>query len=298
MTASLAALSAQPLATPVFDPHVHFFAYGRGDYHWLKQQGPPFWPQKRCIQRDFSMADLILGHGLELKGVAHIEAGFDNQHPDRELSWLQEQDFQGPAISYAAIDQAPEEFYLALARLKSPLLRGIRDITEESEGKRLLSPSVGRNLVHLATLGLLFEAQFSLHEADLAAAVVAHAKANPELEIVINHAGLVTPDTWDAWLEGLSLCATCNNIHLKCCGWEITYPDGDINWQQKVIRTAISQLGERRIMLASNFPLCLFSRSYQRLWQDYRDMDLPYFSALAYSNAHRLYTTEVQHPGV
>ncbi|WP_105253961.1 amidohydrolase family protein [Pseudoalteromonas sp. T1lg75] len=296
--ASLAATpSAQPLALPVFDPHVHFFAYARGDYYWLKQQGPPFWPQKRCIQRDFSRADLILGDGWVLKGVAHIEAGFDNQHPGRELSWLQEQDFQGPAISYAAIDQAPEQFAVSLELLKFPLLRGIRDITEESEGKRLLSPNVGQNLAHLATQGLLFEAQFSLCEPELAAAVVAHAKANPRLNIVINHAGLVTPDTWDAWVAGLILCAACDNIYLKCCGWEITYPDGDVNWQQKVIRTAISQLGYRRVMLASNFPLCLFNTSYEELWQGYQAMELPHFSALACANAQRLYSTETQIPG-
>ncbi|WP_105258018.1 amidohydrolase family protein [Pseudoalteromonas sp. T1lg88] len=301
---SVAALMEKPLATPmaksmttpVFDPHVHFFAYGRGDYYWLKQQGPPFWPQKQCIQRDFAMADLILGHGLELKGVAHIEAGFDNQHPAKELDWLQELGFRGPAISYAAIDQAPEQFAASLQRLKFPLLRGIRDITEGLDGERLLSPNVGKNLTLLCEQGLLFEAQFSLCEPELAAAVVAHAKANPRLNIVINHAGLVTPATWDTWLEGLSLCAGCDNIYLKCCGWEITHPDGDINWQQKVIRTAILHLGFQRVMLASNFPLCLFKTSYQQLWLDYQAMDLPHFSALACVNAQRLYGTETRTP--
>ncbi len=275
----------------IFDPHVHLFDYAHGEYHWLKREGAPFWPQKKRIQRDFSVADLTLGAEFSLLGITHIEAGFDNQHPIREMQWLHSQHFNGPAVSFASLDSPPEQFKQAIAELAHPLLRGIRDITEGDEGRRLLDVNVSDNLALLQQQGLLWEAQFELSDDTLVHALVDYSQRFGELTIVINHAGLVTRDNFNQWQKNLSLLAPYPNVYLKCSGWEILQPDFDLAWQKQVIDSAITALSSSRVMLASNFPLCLFACSYEDVWQGYAQLQLPDFDALAYANAQGVYRT-------
>ena len=108
----------------LFDPHVHLFDLSQGDYHWLRRKGAPFWPQKQAITRNFKQQDLHLKEPLQHCGAVHIEAGFDNAEPARELQWLAATGFTGAAISHAGIDLAPADFAEALAKLQHPLLSG------------------------------------------------------------------------------------------------------------------------------------------------------------------------------
>ena len=74
----------------IIDPHLHLFNIEQGDYSWLKPQCPPFWPDKPLINKNFVEADLLLPHAMHLAGFVHIEAGFDNQQPWREIDWWQQ----------------------------------------------------------------------------------------------------------------------------------------------------------------------------------------------------------------
>ncbi|TMO43093.1 amidohydrolase family protein [Pseudoalteromonas ruthenica] len=273
----------------LFDPHVHLFDLSRGDYHWLRRKGPPFWPQKQAITRNFKQQDLHLKEPLQHCGAVHIEAGFDNAEPARELQWLAATGFTGAAISHAAIDLAPADFAEALAKLQHPLLRGIRDITEGADGARLLNPHCIDNAALLAEQGLLFEAQFTLADSQLCKRLIDLATAVPAINIVINHCGLVSVDGWSLWQDNLALLRSCDNILIKCSGWEMLYPHKSVQWQQQVIRCCINALGAERVMLASNFPLCLMQQSYHQVWQGYADMVLPQKHKLMHDNAWQLY---------
>ena len=59
----------------------------------------------------------------------------------------------------------------------------------------------------------------------------------------------------------------------------------------ETVNTLLEVFGERRVMLASNFPLCLFSREYAELWQMYQQLQLPeeVLQLLCHDNARRLY---------
>ena len=73
----------------IIDPHLHLFDLKQGDYHWLKADNPPNWPDKNVINNTFDEQDLSLSPPLSLAGFVHIEAGFDNLQPWRELNYLQ-----------------------------------------------------------------------------------------------------------------------------------------------------------------------------------------------------------------
>ena len=74
----------------IIDPHIHLFDLSQGDYHWLKSQNPPSWPDKVIIERNFDLDDLtnslainltndgdyndeLIGE-VSLSGFVHIEA--------------------------------------------------------------------------------------------------------------------------------------------------------------------------------------------------------------------------------
>ena len=71
----------------IIDPHLHLFDLSQGEYSWLKPECPPFWPDKSLVAKNFSEHDLRLNESLKLTGFVHIDAGFNNQQPRREIAW-------------------------------------------------------------------------------------------------------------------------------------------------------------------------------------------------------------------
>ena len=67
-------------------------------------------------------------------------------------------------------------------------------------------------------------------------------------------------------------------------------------WQPQqaatLIQDSIAILGDKRVMLASNFPLCLFSMSYADLWNTYAEipeLSAQSFEKITHSNAAHWY---------
>jgi L-fuconolactonase len=76
------------MSTKIIDPHLHFFNLLEGQYTWLQGANPPAWSNLDKIKQPISVAELIKSTDFELVGLVHIEAGFDNNQPVKELNWL------------------------------------------------------------------------------------------------------------------------------------------------------------------------------------------------------------------
>ncbi|MCC5853606.1 MAG: amidohydrolase, partial [Alkalimonas sp.] len=59
----------------IIDPHLHVWQLSAGDYHWLRPNNTPHWPEKAVLQQDFLPANLALQSPFRLLGAVHIEAG-------------------------------------------------------------------------------------------------------------------------------------------------------------------------------------------------------------------------------
>ena len=99
------------------DPHIHFFALQHGHYDWLKPNNPPYWRDKSVIARSVYERDLFKGNHATLGGFVHIEAGFDNGQPWREVVFL-EQHCVKPFRSVANIDLRSSTSLSDIDRLK------------------------------------------------------------------------------------------------------------------------------------------------------------------------------------
>jgi predicted TIM-barrel fold metal-dependent hydrolase len=294
----------------IIDPHLHLFDLQKGDYTWLKPEKPPFWPDKHLINKSFTENDLTLNDPLSLAGYVHIEAGFDNQHPHRELKYLQA-DCQLPFSSIANIDLTLDSILFnqqlkILSGYQSFI--GVRHIFDESAFDLLNNNQVLTNFTCLnnfaieAQLPLVFEVQFPFNDTHSVVLLCNVIAKNQHITFIINHAGFPTTKVGSteskSWLSNLMKLEGFENIVIKCSGWEMVdrkYKHQQ-DWLNDTLQNCFTTFGEKRMMLASNFPLCLFSNStYQQYWHELLNTDFMQSkseqekSALCYHNALRYY---------
>lgn len=281
----------------IIDSHLHLFDLQRGKYPWLQPENPPFWPDKSRINQNFSQRDLFLSSPLELGGFIHIEAGFDNDNPWREIAWL-EKSCSGPFKSIGTIclthTEADFNFHLTQLTQFSSVIGGRHildaDLFQQLENKNNKLHII-QNLHHLAASNCLFEAQFDVNNTAQVNRFIALIKEVPTLRVALNHAGFPPSNHCARWDANITALAKLPMIWVKASGWEMSdrhYPNSVI---EQRIKTLITAFGEDRVMLASNFPLTLFRTSYQSLWRTYQQMKFPIatINKLLYENAKQFY---------
>lgn len=287
----------------IIDPHLHLFALELGHYHWLKTDNPPFWPDKQHINKSFDETDLTLTAPLSLSGFIHIEAGFDNQQPWRELSAL-EQSCNQPFRAIANIDltKSSQHVNTDIEKLaEHPSFVGVRHLLDDQALALLSNKQVLDNIKILNENGLIFEVQLSLIEHAPVNALCDVISNNPDINFIINHAGFPPADIytieWQRWQSNLTKLAFFPHVAIKCSGWEMTDRNYQANWLNENLLLIFTIFGAKNMMLASNFPLCLFSHSeYQAYWQSmisssfFQALTEQEKSALCYDNALNWYS--------
>lgn len=277
----------------IIDPHLHLFNLNEGDYHWLKEDNPPFWPNKYLINRSFNQANLALSAPLNLAGFVHIEAGFDNSKPEREIAWL-ESHCDLPFKSIAFADICASDFKNQIQKLQQyNSFVGVRHILDDQAQHILANSNTLANLKLLASLDLIFELQCDCSDLGVVKQLSSYLATTPNLTIIINHCGATTSNKLSLALQhGLITLAQHQQCFIKCSGWEMRDKDWAVDLLAPLVKTIISIFGAHRVMLASNFPLCLFSVSYPQLWQHYTNLSgccAETLSKLCFENAARVY---------
>ncbi|WP_018691661.1 amidohydrolase family protein [Algicola sagamiensis] len=261
----------------IIDPHVHLINRSVGDYFWLDHQNPPYWKNKKLIDRTHMLPDLSLKEPLELTGFVHIEAGFDNKAPWREITWLDGYvDMPFKTIGFS--DLLSKDFSQCLERqIIYPHFVGVRHILEE-EAQQILSHSFCKqHLSLLANSGLLFEAQINCADSASWQSLCRMLDQIPDLKVILTHSGLAGAQgkvvDQNAWKKGIKSLANYPNCAIKCSGWEINLTLNQNNHISDIVTYIVSEFGYDRTMLASNFPLCQMAMEYQSLWESYTVLD-------------------------
>lgn len=290
----------------IIDPHIHLFNLEQGQYHWLKKENPPFWPDKSIIHQSFSDSDLTSPTLFELAGYVHIEAGFDNFEPWRELDAI-ELSSTLPFRCIANIDLtlASNKFNIQLQKLieRSSFI-GVRHILDDGALRLLTDKQVITNIETLNELAqhstLLFELQLNFSDSFVINKLLNTIKDNNHLTFVINHAGFPPTDmaskSHESWQNNLYKISKHHNVAIKCSGYEMLDRDYQASWLNSTLLLILKIFDVKRVMLASNFPLCLFShKSYQAYWQSifecafFNTLNEQEKSALCYDNALHYY---------
>ena len=254
----------------IIDSHLHLFALEEGEYNWLKPGNPPFWSDKPAIAKSFFELDLTLDAPLLQAGFVHIEAGFDNDMPWREIDWLSA-NCTSPFSAVAGFDLlAANGLKQVDALLKRQPVTGVRHILDDEAASILAQPLTATSFDLLSQAKLSFDAQLSLLDIPGVKALNKAVAQFPELTFIINHGGfpLSSPEQGSLWQDSVKLLARHENVAIKLSGWEMH----ERQWRGKDIAGYVEQtlnwFGTERVMLGSNFPLCLWRCSYQQYWQD------------------------------
>ncbi|MEM5528679.1 amidohydrolase family protein [Gammaproteobacteria bacterium AS21] len=283
----------------IIDPHLHLFDLEQGEYHWLNDNNPPFWPDKHKIAKNFNAQDLTLPPSMSLQGIIHIEAGFDNQRPWREIDWL-ESNYQTslayPVRTIAAIDLTLpcDTFDVLISDLcKYKSVVGFRHILDRQAQHILSLEQVQKNLIKIADHAKIFECQLALTDTPAVNLLLDILDKAANLKVIISHAGcvVINDENHLTWYHNMQALAAFDQVVIKASGWEMIDRDYKASYVQHAVECLIDLFSINRVMLASNFPLCLFSCSYADLWHSYAELD---FSAqqkkkLLYLNAKKHY---------
>ena len=279
----------------VIDPHIHLINLQQGEYHWLKRDNPPFWPNKHLINRNFFENDLKLSNHLILAGYVHIEAGFNNTAPWEEIRWL-EQIATMPFKSIAGIDLTlpTSQYKQVIQTLKQfSSVIGVRHILDTHARAVLSQDDIITKFQLLAKHNLHFELQMLASDLSTCKLFFDVLNKIPELQVIINHMGLpdLTQNDLHQWRQGLGLLSISERIKVKCSGWEMLHRCCNRNMIKAILSTVLDMYGQNRVMLAGNFPVNLLWKDYNKLWQSYSVLveDETLFRQLSFVNAKKWY---------
>lgn len=269
----------------IIDPHLHLFDLELGHYQWLKVENTPCWPDKQLINKSFDETDLTLTEPLSLSGFVHIEAGFDNKQPWRELAAL-EQSCNKPFRAIANIDltSSSQHVNTVIEKLtEHSSFVGVRHLLDDQALALLKNKQVLDNIKILNKNGLVFDVQLPLIEHASVEALSDVIANNRDMNFIINHAGFPPTNTgtieWQCWQSNLTKLSIYPHVAIKCSGWEMTDRNYKTTWLNEHLSLIFTIFGAKKVMLASNFPLCLFSHNnYQAYWQSIISSD--FFQAL------------------
>ncbi|MHC6647906.1 amidohydrolase family protein [Alteromonas sp. HB246098] len=261
------------------DPHIHLFALDEGQYNWLKPTNAPFWADKKNIAKNTTETMLHRASLGQLCGFVHIEAGYDNSRPWREIAFL-ERHCTLPFRSVGCIDLAGNSVGSHIDKLGLySSVSGLRHILDDEAETLLRAPKVKWALGHMASKGLSFDAQFNIADSNAVVALLNVLEQNPALKVAINHAALAPLDknslAFRTWRQNTRVLNETGQVAFKFSGLEMQ--ERRWHWQRAnyIFETLLDTVGTNQIMFASNFPLCQWRMAYAELWHGFSDMITP-----------------------
>ncbi len=248
------------LTPPVIDAHHHFWDPARLRHPWLTDAWQP-------LRRAFGPADLE--PELEREGmtgsvlVQTLPSGEETAAllaTAREVSWVH------GVVGWVDLT-APDVASLIEALRAGPggeLLVGLRHrVHEEADPDWLRRDDVRRGLAAIEAARLVFG--LGVRTRELPAAYDT-CRAMPELSFVLDHLARppIASGDLSRWGRALLPLAELPNVHATLSGLvtEADWHAWSIDELRHPVELAVDAFGPRRLMLASDWPVCLLAGSY------------------------------------
>ena len=241
------------------DAHQHYWIYNPHEYGWIDDS-------MQTIRRDFLPDDLT----PELS-----RAGFDGsilvqtRQSLEETQWLLELAAQAPTILGVVgwVDLCAPNVHAQLKALAgNPKLVGIRHIVQgEPDDNFLLREDFLRGISILEEFDLAYDILIYPRHLQVAAKFV---QRFPRQRFVLDHMAKPPIKSGEirSWAEGIRRLATFPNVFCKISGL-VTEADRH-HWMPEQIApyidVAFESFGPDRLMIGSDWPVCLVAASYER----------------------------------
>ncbi|MCI3919155.1 amidohydrolase family protein [Paenibacillus sp. TRM 82003] len=239
------------------DAHQHFWTYDEKEYGWT---GGPDSP----ISRDFGpaeLAPLLAEHGFD--GCVAVQARSSLQENDELLALAERYEFIRAVVGWVDLRspgvRTQLEQYAAY-----PKFKGVRHIVQgEPDDAFLLRDDFGRGVAALADFGLTYDILIYHRHLPYAIEFV---KRFPKQKFVLDH--IAKPDikngVLEPWAEHIRQLADCGNVSCKISGM---VTEADLRgWKKEdfvpYLETVFEAFGPDRLMIGSDWPVCLLGASY------------------------------------
>ncbi len=248
------------------DAHQHFWIYNRDQYDWIDDS-------MAALRRNFLPADLkpeMDGSGFQGSVAVQVRQTLD------ETRWLLElaQDFPSIVGVVGWVDLQSPDIRSQLKTLsRNPKLVGVRHIVQsEPDDRFLLRPEFLRGISALEEFDLAFDILIYSRHLKIAAEFV---ERFPRQRFVLDHLAKppIKNGEIDAWAQGIRDLAAFPNVFCKLSGL-VTEADWR-HWKPHQITpyldVAFQSFGPARLMIGSDWPVCLVAASYTGAMQIVKD---------------------------
>jgi L-fuconolactonase len=240
------------------DAHQHFWKYNSAEHGWMTDE-------MAALRRDFMPQDLkpILDQ-MGFDGCVAVQV----RQSLEETRWLLEladtHDFIGGVVGW--VDLCSPELASQLEQFaRHPKLVGVRHIVQdEPDDEFMLREDFRRGIARLREFGLTYDVL--IYPKQLPAAIKLVAEF-PEQPFVLDHIakpqigeGKISP-----WEEGLRELAKLPNICCKLSGMvtEAKWKQWKADDFRPYLDVAFEAFGEERLMIGSDWPVCMVSSDYK-----------------------------------
>ena len=241
------------------DAHQHFWIYKSAEYDWIDDS-------MSALRRDFLPADLKpeLDRN-DFQGSVAVQA----RQTLEETRWLLELAERSPSIlgvvGWADL-RSPEIRSQLKALARNPKLVGVRHIVQsEPDDRFLLQPEFLRGIAALEEFDLAYDILIYTKHLPIAAEFV---ERFPRQRFVLDHLAKpsIKSGQINSWASGIRELAEFPNVFCKLSGL-VTEADWQ-HWQPEQIvpflDVAFESFGPDRLMIGSDWPVCLVAASYER----------------------------------
>ncbi|MEV4618438.1 amidohydrolase family protein [Asanoa sp. NPDC049573] len=244
----------------IVDAHHHLWAVGPG-YTWLDE--PALAPIRRTFTPEMLTAELAAA-GVERSVL--VEGG---RCDTAEAAVLLGHAAATPAIAgvVAWADPAAADLPATLAGYRAlpggDRLVGIRAQVQGEEQNYLDRADVRRGLATIGAAGLAFDLVVRVDQLPSAARVAA---ALPSVSFVLDHLGKprISAGGFADWQAAIAPLAACPNATAKLSGLvtEADWAAWSVDDLRPYLAEAVALFGPDRLMLGSDWPVCLLAGSY------------------------------------
>ena len=241
------------------DAHQHFWIYSRAEYDWIDDS-------MSALRRNFVPA--ALEPELKSNGF-HGSVAVQARQTLEETRWLLDLADHSPSILGVVgwADLRSPDIHSQLTSLtQNPKLVGIRHIVQSDPDDRfLLQPDFLRGISALEEFNLAYDILIYPKHLPVAAEFVARF---PRQRFVLDHMAKppISSGEIDSWARGIHRLASFPNVHCKLSGL-VTEADWQ-HWQPAQIipylDVAFESFGPDRLMIGSDWPVCLVAAPYAR----------------------------------
>jgi len=244
------------------DAHQHFWIYNPAEYNWIDDS-------MATLRRDFLAEHLK----PELRSNDfHGSIAVQVRQTREENRWLLELAEQTPSIlgvvGWADL-RSPDIRSQLKGLTQNPKLVGLRHIVQsEPDDRFLMQPDFLRGISALEEFGLAYDILIYTKHLPVAAEFV---ERFPRQRFVLDHLAKppIKSGNIDSWAHGIKRLAEFPNVFCKLSGL-VTEADWN-HWEPEQIvpflDVAFESFGPQRLMIGSDWPVCLVAASYSRAVQ-------------------------------